>query len=154
MTIIGTQQQHIQELISDGVAHMFDKKISSDFAQYIERNYPLKPVTGYSIDWSNQEGCTRIMWSQVTDDEVEAFIYDTTLGQHSYTAVWYGRNQPGIICDLEFSAKNIDLLFASGGGVRYLFGARRLDSCQASFCFSDFVEVDGSIWISGFRKLS
>lgn len=151
MSLVQAELPHIKALILQGVATAVNKDLSSKFAKYLEKNYPLVPVTGYSIDWDRVPNSIRLRLNQMTEEETREFIYSTTLGQHRYAAIWYGRTQPCLVCELSFAAENLDLLFSSGWGARYVFGSDGRGE-DAEFFFPDFVEVDIDNWLSGIRR--
>jgi hypothetical protein len=152
MTIIHVNLPHIQELISQGQAEIRHGKMSLNFAEYIEKNYPFIPVTGYSINWDNVIHKIRLRWDHATDQQVEDFIYSTTISDYQLVAVWYGRRQPCLVCHLSFAAENLDLLFASGAGARYMFGIKKKGESEENPAFFDFIEVYNQEWISGIGR--
>ena len=152
MSIVYTTLPHIKNLIDCDQAFILNSQLSSNFAIYIEKNYDFIPVTGYSIDWSNVSNKIQLRWDNIENEKlIIDFINTTTLSKYSQVAIWYGRKQPCLGCSLKFAIKNLELLFASGGGARYIFGIKKSENLDTSFFFSDFVEIYDTKLISGVR---
>ena len=146
-------EPHIQDLLAKGVAALTPDGVSAAFYTYMERHYPLVRVTQDSIDWAKVPGAIRLAWLQASDEEVARFLATTTLGRYTRVAVRYTSDEPCLVCDLSFASRNLDVLYWSAEGARYVFGVATDESGEETYCFADFAELDldDSHWLSGIK---
>ncbi|BBB68360.1 hypothetical protein UNDYM_4107 [Undibacterium sp. YM2] len=137
-----------RELLENGSATLFERDLCSEFDAHITENYPWH-VSGMRLGWGRIPNSMQLPWNEVSDEETEIFISNTSLGKFTDVAVIFSGSQPGLICTLQFAKANIDLLSFHCPGLIYIVPLS--DAKNRILEHDAFIEIDGVRWISGFR---
>ncbi|MBC3918214.1 hypothetical protein H8L32_12055 [Undibacterium sp. CY18W] len=136
-----------RELLENGTVTIFERDLCAKFSVHITKNFPWH-ISGVRLDWGSIKNSIQLPWNEVSDEEAEFFISNTSLEEFTYVAVIFSESQPGLLCTLQFAKQNIDLLTFHCPGLTYIVAVSDLKNRVLKN--DTFIEVDGARWISGF----
>jgi len=113
-----------------------DPEVSRAFDDYVN-GLPWAGTT--ALDWSRMPPSRELNVVGKGPLEVLQWAKTTRLGSHSHLAVWYSRNEGGIIVPMHAGIMALDELYLYAPGPRFSFGVD-LDSGSVRPFFADLLQ--------------
>ncbi len=99
---------------------------------------PWEGTTG--LDWSRMPASHEFDLVGKSPAEVYAWVKTTGLGRRNHIAVWYSREDGGIVVPLRVAAEALDELYRGAPGPRFAFGAEIESSGAVQPFFADLLQ--------------
>jgi hypothetical protein len=118
------------EWLQAGRASELSSSISDAFDDHVS-SLPWNGTT--ALDWSRMPFSSTLNLVGRSPEEVYRWAGTTRLGHHRHMAVWYSRNEGGIIVPLRECLTALDELYWDAPGPRFAFGVKIVGDGRAAF---------------------
>ena len=125
-----------QTWLAEGRAIPLESATSQAFDEYV---HSLRWSGTTGLDWSRMPSFRQIDLAHSAVEQLLRWVRTTAVGRHSHLAVWYSKQEGGIVVELDKGIAALDELYFDAPGPRFCFGVE-IDEDTLRPAFEDLLQ--------------